>query len=115
MPEPPASIFEQTPQTSRRWTAGARRSDPSSSLGASGSGSRPRTLSEHRTPPRREGKADDVEIAVIPAAPASDRRERSRKRPAIFAGAARSAGGEPADELLLPRRLEGARPPRRPD
>src|SRR5215831_13404993 len=28
---------------------------------------------------------------------------------------ARSAGGEPADELLLPRRLERARPPRRPD
>src|SRR5262249_52920095 len=29
--------------------------------------------------------------------------------------AARSAGGEPADELLLPRRLERARPPRCPD
>src|SRR5262245_17588512 len=31
------------------------------------------------------------------------------------ASAARSAGGEPADELLLPRRLKRARPPRRPD
>src|SRR6476620_8207234 len=43
MPEPLASTFEPTPQTSRCWTAGARRSGPSSSRSASGSGSRPRT------------------------------------------------------------------------
>src|SRR6266508_890636 len=46
MPEPPASTSEPTPQTSRCWTAGARRSAPSSSRSASGSGSRPRTHSE---------------------------------------------------------------------
>src|SRR6266516_3202705 len=48
MHEPPASTFEPTPPTSRRWRAGARRSAPSSSRSASGSGSRPRTHSEHR-------------------------------------------------------------------
>src|SRR5438034_140284 len=48
MPEPPASTFEPTPQTSRCWRAGARRSAPSSSSSASASGSRPRTHSEHR-------------------------------------------------------------------
>src|ERR687886_39616 len=47
MPEPPASTFEPTPQTSRCSTAGARKSGPSSSGSASGSGSRPRTHSEH--------------------------------------------------------------------
>src|ERR687898_3264070 len=48
MPEPPASTFEPTPQTSKCSTAGARRSAPSSSRNASGSGSRPRAHSEHR-------------------------------------------------------------------
>src|SRR6059058_5047034 len=48
MSEPPASTFEPTPQTSRCWTAGARRSGASSSRSASGSGNRPRTHSEHR-------------------------------------------------------------------
>src|SRR4029453_19030487 len=48
MPEPPVSTFEPTPQTSRCWTAGARRSGPSSSRSASGNGNRPRTHSEHR-------------------------------------------------------------------
>src|SRR5207237_9516911 len=48
MPEPPASTFEPTPQTSRCSTTGARKSGPSSSRNASGSGSRPRTHSEHR-------------------------------------------------------------------
>src|SRR5687768_4124768 len=46
MPEPPASTSEPTPRTSKCWTAGARRSAPSSSRSASGSGSRPRTPSE---------------------------------------------------------------------
>src|SRR6185312_10812203 len=49
MPEHPASTFEPTPQTSRCWTAEARRSGLSSSRSASGSGSRPRTHSEHRS------------------------------------------------------------------
>src|SRR5438552_6983376 len=43
MPEPPGSTFEPTPQTSRCWTAGARRSGPSSSRSACRSRSRPRT------------------------------------------------------------------------
>jgi pimeloyl-ACP methyl ester carboxylesterase len=46
MPEPPGPTFERTPQTSRCLTAGARRSGPSSSRSASGSGSRPRAHSE---------------------------------------------------------------------
>src|SRR5436190_18688792 len=46
MPELPASTFEPTPQTSRCWTPGARRSGPSSSRSAFGSGSRPRTHSD---------------------------------------------------------------------
>src|SRR5207244_10678673 len=50
MPEPPASTFEPTLQTSRCWTAGARRSGPSSSRSACGSGSRSRTHSERRPP-----------------------------------------------------------------
>src|SRR5436190_4113863 len=54
MPEPPASTFEPIPQTSRCWTAGPRRSAPSSSRSASGSGSRPRTRSERLL---REGRA----------------------------------------------------------
>src|SRR6187399_2887289 len=83
MPEPPASTFEPTRQTSSCWTAGARRNELRSSRSASGSGSRPRTSEQ--------------------------------EAPATLAGAPRSAGGEPADELLLPRRLERARPPRRPD
>src|SRR5436853_4936114 len=48
MPEPPGSTFEPAPQTSRCWTAGPRRSGPSSSRSASGSGSRPQTHSERR-------------------------------------------------------------------
>src|SRR5215213_9998348 len=47
MSEPPASTSEPTPQTSRCSTAGAKRSGRSSSRGGSGSGSRPRTHSEH--------------------------------------------------------------------
>src|SRR5262245_6388721 len=46
MLEPRASTFEPTPQTCRCWTAERKRSEPSSSRSASGSGSRPRTLSE---------------------------------------------------------------------
>src|SRR6188472_501940 len=49
MPEPPASTFEPSRQTSRYWTAGARRSGPSSSRGASRNGSRPRTHFEPAT------------------------------------------------------------------
>src|SRR5580704_15230238 len=49
MPEQPASTFEPTPQASRCWTAGVRRTGPSSSRSASGSGSRPRTGKEGPT------------------------------------------------------------------
>ena len=45
MPEPPVSTFERTPLTSICSTAGPRTSGPSSSLGASRSGSRSRTHS----------------------------------------------------------------------
>src|SRR5215204_3925637 len=67
MPEPPASTFEPTPQTSTCWRAGVRTSGPSSSRSACGSGSRPRTHSEHRprsangrvSRDRRHGRHDD--------------------------------------------------------
>src|SRR5262245_15482091 len=82
MPEPPASTFAPIPQTCRCWTTEAKRSGPSSSRSASGSGSRPRTLSEPKASLRDE--------------------------------AARSAGCEPADEFLLPGRLDRAWTSRRP-
>src|SRR5215207_3622312 len=61
MPEPLASTSVPTPQTSRCWTAGARRSALSSSRSASGSGSRPRTHSEHRP---RSGERHDAGLTV---------------------------------------------------
>src|SRR5690242_1015191 len=49
MPGHPASTVEPTPQTSRCWTAEARRSGLGSSRSASRTGSRPRTHSEPRS------------------------------------------------------------------
>src|SRR5882724_5065386 len=65
MPEPPASTFEPTPQTSRCWRAGARRSAPSSSRSASGSGSRPRTHSDRDGRPRLTDCADRATLAAL--------------------------------------------------
>src|SRR6478736_4726165 len=70
MPEPPASTFEPTPQTSRCWRAGARRSAASSSSSASASGSRPRTHSEYRL---RSARMITEEVRLDLSAPMSSR------------------------------------------
>jgi hypothetical protein len=74
----PASAFEPTRQTWSCWTAGARRTGPSSSRSASGSGSRPRTLTERRRRRRRQGPAADPRSSRHPAMSATiARRVRS--------------------------------------
>src|SRR5436190_24039109 len=84
MPEPPASTFEPIPQTFRCWTAGARRSGPSSSRSASGSGSRPRTHSEHQPaawpgPPGWPGAEYDIETESHRAAVSNGRSDVSEQ------------------------------------
>src|SRR5439155_24048000 len=69
MPEPPASTFEPTPQTSRCWRAGARMSGPSASRSASGSGNRPRTHSEHRPRSVNDRVSQPTPTVLLPVLP----------------------------------------------
>src|SRR5262249_54569939 len=93
MPEPPASTFEPTPQTSRCWTAGARRSGPSSLRSASGRGSRPRTRSDVN--PRRDTVGLDIRAADPGGAPRADERTRTDPDTRPWAGRAGARARDP--------------------